>query len=320
MATEVIGPDDMREPIIRGKKLSVSNDGSMMAIHDYGEFGTTVTDEPLAHGGTSEGPSPASARTCAVYAEVETALLSRRGATPTAAACDLHPDYASTRRAEASGLPLVRVQHHEAHALAVLAEHDLAPPALGISWDGTGLGTDGTIYSYDGLDRLLLAQEGSSSPIPARTWSSLSDPEMDLNNTGDFVVVDQRALRSPPGRDESKRNVRLVHRSDGCGQGNIGNGILARPPAERIEERLFEKPSGWMLHPDVDNLRQLETPCLTLPNRPGSATPQSADRQRWDSGARRQNNNTDCVEFAVWCQLQRVFRSRAGPKQQNGQP
>jgi hypothetical protein len=46
---------------------------------------------------------------------------------------------------------------------------------------------DGTIYSYDGLDRLLLAQEGSPSPIPARTWSSLSDPEMDLNNTGDFV-------------------------------------------------------------------------------------------------------------------------------------
>lgn len=60
MATEVVGADDMREPIIRGKgkKISVSNDGSMMAIHDYGEFGTTVTDEPIAHGGTSEGPSP----------------------------------------------------------------------------------------------------------------------------------------------------------------------------------------------------------------------------------------------------------------------
>jgi uncharacterized OsmC-like protein len=48
----------MREPIVRRKKVAVSNDGSMMAIHDYGEFGTTVTDEPIAHGGTSEGPSP----------------------------------------------------------------------------------------------------------------------------------------------------------------------------------------------------------------------------------------------------------------------
>ena len=58
MATEVVSADDMREPIIRGKSLKVSNDGSMMAVHDYGEFGTTVTDEPIAHGGTSEGPSP----------------------------------------------------------------------------------------------------------------------------------------------------------------------------------------------------------------------------------------------------------------------
>ncbi len=58
MATEVVDADDLREPIIRGKSLKVSNDGSMMAIHDYGEYGTTVTDEPVAHGGTGEGPSP----------------------------------------------------------------------------------------------------------------------------------------------------------------------------------------------------------------------------------------------------------------------
>jgi hypothetical protein len=47
--------------------------------------------------------------------------------------------------------------------------------------------TDGTIYRYDGVNRFLLAQEGSASPIPARTWALLSTPEMDLNNTGDFV-------------------------------------------------------------------------------------------------------------------------------------
>ncbi|MCH7844387.1 MAG: OsmC family protein [Acidobacteria bacterium] len=58
MATEVVGANDMLEPIIRKKTVAVSNDGSMMAIHDYGEFGTTVTDEPIAHGGSSEGPSP----------------------------------------------------------------------------------------------------------------------------------------------------------------------------------------------------------------------------------------------------------------------
>ena len=46
-------------------------------------------------------------------------------------ACDLHPDYVSTRAAEASGLPLTRVQHHHAHALACMAENGLEPPVAG---------------------------------------------------------------------------------------------------------------------------------------------------------------------------------------------
>ena len=58
MATEVTRLEDMPEPIIRRKTVAVSNDGSMMAIHDYGEYGHAVTDEPIAHGGTGEGPSP----------------------------------------------------------------------------------------------------------------------------------------------------------------------------------------------------------------------------------------------------------------------
>jgi putative redox protein len=58
MATEVISAEEMREPIIRRKTVSVSNDGSMMAVHDFGEYGHFVTDEPVAHGGTGEGPSP----------------------------------------------------------------------------------------------------------------------------------------------------------------------------------------------------------------------------------------------------------------------
>jgi len=58
MATEVVGADELREPIIRRKQVSVTNDGSMMSIHDYGEYGDFVTDEPIAHGGTGEGPSP----------------------------------------------------------------------------------------------------------------------------------------------------------------------------------------------------------------------------------------------------------------------
>lgn len=58
MATQVVNLDELTEPIVRRKRVTVSNDGSMMAIHDYGEFGDFVTDEPTAHGGTGEGPSP----------------------------------------------------------------------------------------------------------------------------------------------------------------------------------------------------------------------------------------------------------------------
>lgn len=61
--------------------------------------------------------------------------------------CDAHPDYASTRFAESLGLPVVRVQHHLAHILACLLEHGGGPErVLGIAWDGTGDGGDGSIW------------------------------------------------------------------------------------------------------------------------------------------------------------------------------
>jgi hydrogenase maturation protein HypF len=70
---------------------------------------------------------------------------------PAAVACDLHPDYVSTRFAEASGVPLVRVQHHYAHVLACMAENELDSPVLGVAWDGTGYGPDGTIWGGEFL-------------------------------------------------------------------------------------------------------------------------------------------------------------------------
>jgi len=65
---------------------------------------------------------------------------------PELVACDLHPDYASTHWAEKSGLPLIRVQHHQAHVAACAAENNLQEPYLGVSWDGTGYGLDGAIW------------------------------------------------------------------------------------------------------------------------------------------------------------------------------
>ncbi|MBC7286559.1 MAG: carbamoyltransferase HypF [Armatimonadetes bacterium] len=72
---------------------------------------------------------------------------------PRLVACDLHPDYASTRMAEeiaaANRLSLVRVQHHHAHMAAVLADNGLHGPAVGIICDGTGYGPDGTIWGCE---------------------------------------------------------------------------------------------------------------------------------------------------------------------------
>ncbi|MDQ6622795.1 MAG: carbamoyltransferase HypF [Verrucomicrobiota bacterium] len=70
---------------------------------------------------------------------------------PACLAHDLHPDYASTRYAQASGLPLIAVQHHHAHMASCMAENGLTSPVIGVSFDGLGLGTDGAIWGGEFL-------------------------------------------------------------------------------------------------------------------------------------------------------------------------
>lgn len=74
---------------------------------------------------------------------------------PQAVVADLHPGYASTqwgkKFAEQNGLPFYQVQHHHAHALAVMAEHNLKGKVLAVCFDGTGLGADGTVWGGEFL-------------------------------------------------------------------------------------------------------------------------------------------------------------------------
>jgi len=80
---------------------------------------------------------------------------------PTAVAHDLHPGYLSTQFAlRMEGLRRIGVQHHHAHIASCMAEHRLEDRVIGVAWDGTGFGTDGTIWGgeflaadYLGFDR-----------------------------------------------------------------------------------------------------------------------------------------------------------------------
>jgi hydrogenase maturation protein HypF len=68
------------------------------------------------------------------------------GAAPDRVVCDAHPDYRTTRFAESVGGKPRRIQHHIAHVFSCMAENEIDPPVLGVSWDGTGYGTDGTVW------------------------------------------------------------------------------------------------------------------------------------------------------------------------------
>ncbi|WP_165066234.1 carbamoyltransferase HypF [Desulfovibrio sp. ZJ200] len=97
------------------------------------------------HIGDLENPA-----TLGFYEEAAAHLEKLLEVRPKAVVCDLHPDFLSTRHAEAraaqDGLPLWRLQHHAAHAASVLAENRQYAPALALCLDGTGLGQDGSIW------------------------------------------------------------------------------------------------------------------------------------------------------------------------------
>jgi hydrogenase maturation protein HypF len=96
--------------------------------------------------------------------------LEMLGVEPAAIACDLHPEYLSTKWAKEQGLPLVEVQHHHAHAAACLAEHGEEGPALALVFDGTGFGTDGTLWGGEllraDLDSFERLRSLDAVPLP----------------------------------------------------------------------------------------------------------------------------------------------------------
>ena len=86
---------------------------------------------------------------------------------PEVVVCDLHPKYNSTVVAEELGLPVLKVQHHYVHILSCMAENDCEEKVIGVSFDGTGYGTDGTIWGGEILmaDHQGFTRIGSIEPF-----------------------------------------------------------------------------------------------------------------------------------------------------------
>lgn len=128
---------------------------------------------------------------------------------PAALACDLHPSYLSSRwareQARKCNLPLVEVQHHHAHIASVMAEAIVADQlttdarVLGIAFDGTGAGTDGTIW---GGEFLVASLGGFERAAHLRTWAlpggaaSVRDARRNA-----FALLSELGLLEHPGAD-----------------------------------------------------------------------------------------------------------------------
>lgn len=132
---------------------------------------------------------------------------------PERVACDLHPDYASTRIAErlADDAEVVRVQHHHAHVASVAAEHRLTGPLVGVALDGVGFGPDGTVWG------------GEVLVCSGRRWERLAHLEPVPLPGGDLCAREGWRMAAayglsapPPGVDP--RRFRLVRRLAASGQ------------------------------------------------------------------------------------------------------
>ena len=149
---------------------------------------------------------------------------------PAAVACDLHPDYASTRMAELLSdelqLPLIRVQHHHAHIEAVVAAARYEGPVLGVALDGHGYGLDGSSWGGEllrvaggrfervGQLRTLLAPGGDvAAREPWRLAIALCE---ELNRRGDWAVPSRHGVRADAVRRLAASS--LCCRTSACGR------------------------------------------------------------------------------------------------------
>ena len=225
------------------------------------------------------------------YESFEAAIVRMQrflGITPDVIAYDLHPEYLSTRYALARKESIkIGVQHHHAHVASVMAEHGLAGPVIGVAYDGTGYGTDGTAWGgevlvahYDTFERVAtlrpipLAGGDRAIRQPWRIALALVEDAFDgrapLDHLGLFAGIKAADLSAVRQMLATHVRAPLAH---GCGRyfDGIGSLVLARPEsryegqialewnviADPAEDGRYGYEIEWHQSPWVIDLRQM---------------------------------------------------------------
>jgi hydrogenase maturation protein HypF len=133
---------------------------------------------------------------------------------PEVIACDLHPDYMSTVFAKEQNTKIIEVQHHHAHIASCMAENKIDSPVIGLSFDGTGLGSDGHVWGgevlvsdYKGFDR---AAHFSYVPMPGSA-SAIKEPyRMGLSYLYSAYGEDYRNLDIPFIKNSDEKSFKFL--------------------------------------------------------------------------------------------------------------
>ncbi|MDD2894228.1 MAG: carbamoyltransferase HypF [Halothiobacillaceae bacterium] len=207
-------------------------------------------------------------RSIAVFEQVIADMQRLYGVQAEAIVCDAHPQYASSRWAAKQGLPVQTVWHHHAHAAALALEHGADKTWLTVTWDGVGLGEDGTLWGGETLHGRVGDWQRVASLRPFRLpggdkaarepWRSAAGLCWEMGADKSFPVDDitllhtawQRGINTPTtsaaGRlfDGAAHLLGLIDHASHEGQGGMLLEQIAAGEAEVIVVPLNEDAHG----------------------------------------------------------------------------
>ncbi len=152
--------------------------------------------------------------TQSIYAENVDRMAGLFRIKPDVVACDMHPLYYTTDFAKAyaarKGLPLIPVQHHHAHVASVMAENSLEGPVIGVSFDGTGYGTDGKIWGGE----FLLCEGGRMERLAHLKYVDMIGGDSSMKDAAKSALsyisaYENGYLRSAENSEDGSRQIPL---------------------------------------------------------------------------------------------------------------